>query len=135
MTGPSFGTARSSWMGQQNSLCSIAAGIMLYHALDQPDTQFATGRVMQHVVKPTVLAEARMKHLARCIYTHPQVVWSFEQQDWVDEIKIITDADWAIDADARRSVDCVHIFLGGHLLETSTSAQRFIALSTVESEL
>ncbi len=113
---------------------SSAAGAMLYHALDRPDTQFATGRVMQYVTKPTVLAEARMKHLARYIHTHPQVVWIFEQQDWVDEITIITDADWATDADTRRSVDCVHIFLGGHLLETSTSTQHFIALSTAESE-
>ena len=72
------------------------------------------------------------KYLARYIYTHPQVVCIFEQQDWVDEITIITDADWATDADTGRSVDCVHIFLGGHLLETST--QHFIALSTVESE-
>ncbi len=120
--------------GQEKSLYSSAAGTMLYHALDRPDTQFATGRVMQYVTKPTVLAEARMKHLARYIHTHPQVVWIFEQQDWVDEITIITDADWATDADTRRSVDCVHIFLGGHLLETSTSTQHFIALSTAESE-
>ena len=75
-----------------------------------------------------------MKHLARYIHTHPQVVWIFEQQDWVDEITIIADADWPTDADTRRSVDWVHIFLGGHLLETSTSMQHFIALSTVESE-
>ena len=132
--GPSFGTARSSWMGEEKSRCSSAAGAMLYHALDRPDTQFATGRVMQYVAKPTVLAEARMKHLARYIHTHPQVVWIFEQQDWIDEFTIITDADWATDADTRRSVDCVHIFLGGHLLETSTSTQHFIALSTAESE-
>ena len=76
-----------------------------------------------------------MKHLTRYIYTHPQVARIFEHLDWVDEMTIITDADWATDADTRRSVDCVHIFLGGHLLETSTSTQRFIALSTVESEL
>ena len=107
---------------------------MLYRALDRPDTQFATGRVMQYVTKPTVLAEARMKHLARYIHTHPQVVWIFEQQDWIDELTIIMDADWATDADTRRSVDSVHIFLGGHLLETSTSTQHFIALSTAESE-
>ncbi len=89
---------------------------------------------MQYVIKPSVLAEARMKHLARYIHTHPQVFWIFEQQDRVDDITIITDADWATDADTRRSVDCVHIFLGGHLLETSTSTQHFIAPSTVESE-
>ena len=70
---------------------------------------------MQYVAKPTALAESRMKHLARYIHTHPQVGWIFEQPDWVDEITIITDADWATDADTRRSVDCVHIFWGGHL--------------------
>ena len=107
---------------------------MLYHALGRPDTQFAIGRVTQYVAKPTVLAEARMKYLARYIRTHPQVVWIFEQQDWAEEIPIITDADWATDTDTGRSIDCVHIFLGGHILETSTGTQHFIALSTAESE-
>ena len=57
--------------GQKKSIYSSAAGAMLYHALDRPDTQFTTGRVMQYVTKPTVLAEARMKHLDRYIHTHP----------------------------------------------------------------
>jgi hypothetical protein len=120
--------------GQEKSLYSSAAGTMLHHALDRPDTQLATGRVMQCVTKPTVLAEARMKYLARHIHTHPQVVWIFEQQGRVDDFTTITDALWAMDADTRRSVDCLHIFLGGHFLEISTCTQHLIAVSTAECE-
>ena len=30
---------------------------------------------------------------------------------------ISSDADWASDSERRRSVDCVHIYHGGHLIE------------------
>ena len=47
---------------------------------------------------------------------------------------ILSDADWASDSERRRSVDCVHIYRGGHLIEASTSTQQVVSLSTAESE-
>ena len=47
---------------------------------------------------------------------------------------ILTDADWASDSERRRSVVCVHIYHGGHLIESSTSTQQVVSLSTAESE-
>ena len=58
----------------------------------------------------------------------------FDYQEWPDELVILTDADRASDNERRRSVDCVHIYHGGHLIESSTSTQQVVSLSTAESE-
>ena len=47
---------------------------------------------------------------------------------------ILTGAHWASDSERSRSVDCVHIYHGGHLVEASTSTQQVEPLSTAESE-
>ena len=47
---------------------------------------------------------------------------------------ILSDADWASDSERTRSVDCVHIYHGGHLIEASTSSLLVVSLSTAESE-
>ena len=47
---------------------------------------------------------------------------------------ILSGVDWASDVERRRSVDCVHIYHGGHLIEASTSTQQVVSLSTVENE-
>ena len=47
---------------------------------------------------------------------------------------ILSGADWASDSERRRSVDCVHIYHGGHLIEASTSTQQVVSLLTAESE-
>ena len=58
----------------------------------------------------------------------------YDYQEWPGELVILTDADWASDSERRRSVECVHIYHGGHLVESSTSTQQVASLSTAESE-
>ena len=58
----------------------------------------------------------------------------FHYQAWPGELVILTDADSASDNERRRSVDCVHIYHGGHLIESYTSTQQVVSLSTAESE-
>ena len=46
----------------------------------------------------------------------------------------MTDANWAGELEGLRSTSCGWIYLGDHLLETYSSTQQIVALSTAESE-
>ena len=47
---------------------------------------------------------------------------------------ILTDAGRASDSERRKSVDSVHVYHGGHLIQASTSTQQVASLSTGDSE-
>ena len=111
-----------------------AAGTLLYHALDRPDLQFTVGRLTSAITKPLREHRAMMKHCLRYLVGRRCCAWKFDYQEWQGEIVILTDADWASDNERRRSVDCVDIYHGGHLIEASTSTQQVVSLSTAESE-
>ena len=110
------------------------AGALLHHALDRPDLHFTVGRLMSAVTKPQQKHLAMMKHFLRYLLGRRCCAWKFDYQEWPGELVILTDAEWASDSDRRRSVDCVHIYHGGDLIEASTSAQQVVSLSTAESE-
>ena len=46
----------------------------------------------------------------------------------------MTDANWAGELEGLRSTSCGWIYVGDHLLETYSSTQQIVALSTAESE-
>ena len=50
------------------------------------------------------------------------------------EIRAVTDANWAGELEGLRSTSCGRIYFGDHLLETYSSTQQIVALSTAESE-
>ena len=110
------------------------SGTLLCHALDRPDLQFTVGRLMSAITKPQRKHQAMMKHCLRYMVGQRCCAWKFDFQEWPGETVILTDADWASDSERRRSVDCVHIYHGGHLIEASTSTQQVVSLSTAESE-
>lgn len=60
--------------------------------------------------------------------------WRYDYQSWPGGISVLCDADWASEQLDRRSVDCTHVILGGHLLETPPSRQQIESLSSAESE-
>ena len=60
--------------------------------------------------------------------------WSFPFQEMVSEIRAVTDANWAGELEGLRSTSCGWIYCGDHLLETYSSTQQIVALSTAESE-
>ena len=84
------------------------AGTALSVGQDRPDTQYAT------------------KEAARS--------WSFPYQEMPSEIRALTDANWAGELEGLRSTSCGWIYFGDHLLETFSSTQQIVALSTAESE-
>ena len=111
-----------------------AAGTLLYHAFGRPDLQFTVGRLMSAITKPRRKHQAMMKHCLRYAVGRRCCAQKFDYQEWPGEIVILSDADWASDSERKRSVDCVHICHGGHLIEASTSTQQVVSLSTAESE-
>ena len=50
------------------------------------------------------------------------------------EIRAVKDANWAGELEGLRSAWCGWIYFGDHLLETYSSTQQSVALSTAESE-
>ena len=119
---------------QETKEYASVAGTLLYHALDRPDWQFAVGRLMSAVTKPQRKHLAKKKHCLRYMLGRRCCAWLFDYQERPGELVILTDADWASDSERRRSVDCVHIYHGGHMIESSTSTQQVVSLSTAESE-
>ena len=89
---------------------------------------------MSAITKPQRKHQAMMQHCLRYLVGRRCCAWKFDYQEWPGEIVILSDADWASDSERRRSVDCVHIDHGGHLIEASTSTQQVVSLSTAESE-
>ena len=89
---------------------------------------------MSAVTKPQRKHLAMMKHRLRYMVGRRCCAWKFDYQEWPGELVILTDADWASDSERRRSVDCVHIYHGGHLIRASTSTQQVASLSTADSE-
>ena len=55
---------------------------------------------------------------------------SFPCQEMPNEIRAVTDANWAGELEGLRSTSCGWIYFGGaHLLETYSSTQQIVALS------
>ena len=50
------------------------------------------------------------------------------------EIRAVTDANWAGKLEGLRSTSCGWVYFGDDLLETYSSTQQIVALSTAESE-
>ena len=50
------------------------------------------------------------------------------------ETRAVTDANWAGELEGLRSTSCGWIYFGDHLLETYSSTEQIVALSTAESE-
>ena len=134
MSGMNIRDGEDYFIVQETKEYASVAGTLLYHALDRPDLQFAVGRLMSAVTKPQRKHLAMMKHCLRYMLGRRCCAWLFDYQEWPGELVILTDADWASDSERRRSVDCVHIYHGGHLIESSTSTQQVVSLSTAESE-
>ena len=58
----------------------------------------------------------------------------FADQSMPTDVRAVTDANWAGELEALRSTSSGWIDFGGHLLETYSSTQQIVALSTAVSE-
>ena len=101
-------------------------------------TTLWTGRtfavLMSAVTKPQRKHLTLMKHCLRYMVGRRCCAWKFDYQEWPGELVILTGAGWASDSERRRSVDSVHIYHGGHLIQASTRTHQVASLSTADSE-
>ena len=94
-------------------------GTALYLGQDRPETQYATKEATIFMSGPTRAARCVLKRF--CKYHSEAPV-------------LVTDANWAEELEGLRSTSCGWIFFGDHLLETYSSTQQIVALSTAEGE-
>ena len=102
-------------------------GTALYVGQDRPAARFMSG--------PTRASKCMLKGLCKYYSEAHMLNWSFPyQEEMPSEIKTVTDAYWVGELDGLRSTSCGWIYFGDHLLETYSSTQQIVALSTAESE-
>ena len=110
-------------------------GTALYVGQDRPETQSTTKEAASFMSGPTRAAKCMLKRLCKYHSEAPVLSWSFPYQEMPSEIRAVTDANCAGELEGLRSASCGWIYFGDHLLETYSSTQQNVALSTAESEL
>ena len=106
----------------------------LYVGQDRPETQYATKEAVRFMSGPTRAAKCMLKRLCKDCSEAPMPSWSFPYQEMPSEIRAVTDASWAGELEGLHSTSCGWIYFGDHLLETYSSTQQIVALSTAKSK-
>ena len=119
---------------QEIQQCGSWVGTALYVGPDRPETQYATREAARFMSGPTRAARCMLKHLCKHYSEAPVLSRSFPYQEMPSEIRAVTGANWAGELERLRSTSWESIDFGDHLLETYSSTQQIVALSTAESE-
>ena len=103
---------------------------------DAPHLAYAANKCCKHMSLPTKGGHFRLKRVARFLQGRPRCIQEFVMQHKKDggKLDVFCDSDWAGDKVDRKSVSCVCIFYGAHLLKLTASTQGIIALSSGEAE-
>ena len=109
-------------------------GTALYVGQDRPETQYATKEAARFMSGPTRAANCMLKRLCKYYSEATVLSRSFPYQGMPSEIRAVTDANWAGELDGLRPTSCGWIYFGDHLLETYSSTQQIVALSTAEGQ-
>ena len=109
-------------------------GTALYVGQNRPETQYATKEAARFMSDPTRGAKCMLKRLCKYYSEAPVLSWRFPCQELPCEIRAVTGANWAGELEGLRSTSCGWIYFCDHLLETYSSTQQIVALSTAESE-
>ena len=117
---------------QYRSLCMRLA----FMAQDAPHLQYAANKCCKHMSLPTKGGLHRLKRVARFLRGRHRCIQEFPMQHKKDggRLDVYCDSDWAADKVDRKSVSCVAIFHGAHLIKFTVSTQGIIALSSGEAE-
>ena len=100
---------------------------------DRPGTQHTTEESARFMSDPMRAVKCMLKRL-REHYSETSVhSWSFPYQEMQCEVKVVTEAYWEGELEGL-STTGAWIYFGVYLLETYSSTQQIVALSTSESE-
>jgi len=111
-----------------------AAGLLQYIALDRPDIQYPVMVIMRNAAKPIKIMMLRIRRVARYLIGRPVLMWLYPLQSLPGEVTALADAGYAAKETERRSTTCICDLFGKHTLDTSSTTQSVVALSTGESE-
>jgi len=89
---------------------------------------------MSDISQPTILTEARLKRLGRYLVGHQGLQFVYDYQPEQNMIVAYSDSDWAGDRVSRKSTSATAELHGSHTIETTSTTQSTIALSTGEAE-
>ena len=106
-----------------------------YLASDRPDIQFSVKEMCRSMSEPTVGDRRKLKRLARYLLGRPRVVSQFRWQEEADYAEGFSDSNWAGCRKTSRSTSGGIMLIGGHAIESWSSTQRSITLSSAEAEL
>ena len=120
--------------GMEKSTFISATSSLMCHVDDRPDVQYSASRVMANVPAPTQKGLVALKQIGRYLVDKQECKWEFKYQEWPKEILVVTDDETETDVDGKRSIACVHLFFGRCLLESSTSTQQVVGLTSSEHE-
>ena len=107
---------------------------MNYMAQDRPDLSVASRLLSQRMAKPTEGTEVGLKRLIRYVRAHPRC-WNLMRWDSGDEVKVLTDSDWAGDKESRKSTSGGCLLVGTTVIGHWSKMQSNVALSSGEAEL
>ena len=85
--------------------------------------------------KPATGSIRCLRRIDRYLKMHPRLVWKYAMQGEVNEITVMTDADWAGCRRSRKSTSGGSISRGAHCINTWSKTQAVIAKSSAEIEL
>jgi hypothetical protein len=106
-----------------------------YVAQDRCDIQYACKELARHMQEPTEWDLSQLKRAVRYMIGSGRVVQRFDQQSVPDRLTVCTDSDFAGCVRTRKSTSCCMVFLGSHLLRSTSTTQAIISLSSGEAEL
>ena len=111
-------------------LCSAQHSVV---GQDRPGTQHTTEESARFMSDPTRAVKCMLKRLRKHYSEAPVLSWSFPYQEMQCEARTVTEAYWEGELEGL-STTGAWICFGGYLLETFSSTQQIVALSTTESE-
>ena len=114
---------------QRRSLIGTALNIGQY----RPEIQYTTEESARFMSDPTRAVKCMLKRLCKYYSEAPVHSWSFPYQEMQREVTVVKGAYWGGELEGL-STTGAWICFGGYLLETYSSTQQIVALSTAESE-
>ena len=108
-------------------------GTTVNDGLDRPETQYTTEESARFMSDPTRAVKYMLKRLRKHHSEAPVLSWSFAYQEMRCEVSVEKGAYWEGGLEGL-STTGAWICFGGYLLETYSSTQQIVALSSTESE-
>ena len=108
---------------------------LAYLSADRIELQFASKELTRSMAEPTTADAEALKRCIRFLFKYRRCVRSFERQEIVPkQITCYTNSNFAGCLQSRKSTSSCKIFYGKHLLNSTSTTQAVVSLSSAEAE-